>query len=189
MGNTMKWLLAALGVLLLLYGITQLQQRGLQSSSEQVFDITRADVYGIHITNDSDSLLLRFDGVKWNIANHDSLQVKENTLNNFFARILDLKRTSLISKNPDKWDKFMVGDSTGTYLQLLDISGGTLGTIIVGRSNADWSTSNMRVGDEVEVFQTSENISRLLNTSPTYWGQVPPPPPETDSTAIDTTTA
>ena len=95
-----------------------------------------------------------------------------------------LKRTSLVSMSQDKWDKFNVGDSTGSLLVLKDHNSEYLGRITVGRSGAEWSASNIRVGDEVEVYQTNENIAWQLNTSPTYWGEVPPPP-EPDSTAID----
>ena len=56
--------------------------------------------------------------------------------------------------------------------------------IIVGRSNADWASSNIRIGDAVEVYQSNENISWQLNTSPTHWGEVPEPV-STDSLDID----
>jgi len=95
-----------------------------------------------------------------------------------------LKRASLVSMSQAKWDKFNVGDSTGTLLVLKDHNSEYLGRITVGRSGAEWSASNIRVGDEVEVYQTNDNIAWQLNTSPTYWGEVPPPP-EPDSTAID----
>ena len=103
------------------------------------------------------------------------MTVKENTINSFFEKILDLKRTTLISKNSSKWDKFMVGDSTGTHLIFLDYNNDSIGKIIVGRSNAEWSSSNIRIGDAIEVYQSNENISWQLNTSPTHWGEVPEP--------------
>ena len=78
----------------------------------------------------------------------------------------------------------MVGDSTGTRLDFLDYNGEYLGSIIVGRSNAEWSSSNVRIEDEVEVYQTNDNVSWQLNTSPTHWGEVPAPA-EQDSTDSD----
>ena len=78
----------------------------------------------------------------------------------------------------------MVGDSTGTHLNFLDYNGELLGNIIVGRSNAEWSSNNVRIEDGVEVYQTNENVSWQLNTSATFWGEVPSPP-EADSTDID----
>ena len=73
--------------------------------------------------------------------------------------MISLKKHLLVSKNPENWDKFMVGDSTGTHLKFIDYNNETLSKIVVGRSNAEWSTSNIRIGDSPEVYHTSENVS------------------------------
>ena len=57
----------------------------------------------------------------------------------------------------------MVGDSTGTHLKFIDYNNETLSKIVVGRSNAEWSTSNIRIGDSPEVHHTSENVSWQIN--------------------------
>ena len=88
---------------------------------------------------------------------------------------------SMVSKNKNNWDKFNVGDSTGTNLVLRDFNKNILSRIIVGSSKSEWSSSNIRVNDEVEVYQTNENISWQLNTSPTYWGELP----KADTTRTD----
>ncbi len=180
----MKWLLISFGVMVVLFGINQIQQNQLTSKSDQVFDINREDVFQINISQGDDSISLLFNGESWAIDGHDTLQVKSNTMDRFFETVLNVKRTSLVSKNAGKWDKFNVGDTTGTHLVLKDYNGEPLANAIVGRSNAEWSSSNIRFGGEIEVYHTGENISFQLNTSPTHWGEVPPPP-EPDSTFID----
>jgi len=170
--------------LLIVFSLSQFKQNSLDTRSDQIFNIDKSDIFEINIHQGIDSLSLSFNGDSWSILNHDSLQVKDNTLNDFFDKLLSLKRTSLVSKNASKWDKFMVGDSTGTHLDFLDYNGEYLGSIIVGRSNAEWSSSNVRIEDEVEVYQTNENVSWQLNTSPTHWGEVPAPA-EQDSTDSD----
>ena len=75
----------------------------------------------------------------------------------------------------------MVGDSTGTHLKFLDYNKNTLAQITVGRSNAEWSTSNIRINDEPEVYHSSENVSWQINPSPNHWGEVVEP----DSTKSD----
>lgn len=77
-----------------------------------------------------------------------------------------------------------MGDSTGTHLVLKDYNSEPIANAVVGRSNAEWSSSNIRFGEETDVYQTSENITFQLNTAPTYWGEVPPPP-EPDTTSVD----
>ena len=49
MGKHMKRLLIVLGVLVVLFGINQMQQRGRASSSDQVFDLQRDDVFSFDI--------------------------------------------------------------------------------------------------------------------------------------------
>ncbi len=173
--NKYKGWIFGLIILIILFAISQFNQNSLSSKSDQVFSIERDDIFGIEIHELSDSISLSFNGDTWSIDDHDSLTVKENTINSFFEKILDLKRTTLISRNSSKWDKFMVGDSTGTHLIFLDYNNESIGKIIVGRSNAEWSSSNIRVGDAIEVYQSNENISWQLNTSPTHWGEVPEP--------------
>jgi len=170
--------------LILLFTLSQFKQSSLISRSDQIFNIAKSDIFGIQIRQGEDSLSLSFNGDIWSILGHDSLQVKDNTLNSFFDKLLSLKRTSLVSKNSSKWDKFMVGDSTGTHLSFIDYNGELLSNIIVGKSNAEWASSNVRIGDMAEVYQTNENVSWQLNTSATFWGEVPSPP-EADSTDID----
>jgi hypothetical protein len=184
MGKNMKWLLIALGVLIVLFGINKIQQNQLTSKSDTVFDIDRDDVFQINIIQGNDSISLSFNGESWAIDGNDTLQVKSNTMDRFFETVINVKRTSLVSKNAGKWDKFNVGDSTGTHLVLKDYNSEPIANAVVGRSSADWSASNIRIGKEVEVYQTNENISFQLDTSPTYWGEVPPPP-KPDSTTVE----
>ena len=66
----------------------------------------------------------------------------------------------------------MVDDSSGAKLKLLDFESKVLSEVVVGRSNAEWSSSNIRIGDGPEVYHTSENISWQINPSPSYWGEV-----------------
>jgi hypothetical protein len=184
MGKNMKWLLIALGVLVVLFGVNTIQQNKFTSKSDDVFNLDRSDVFQINIAQGKDSISLSFNGESWAIDGNDTLQVKVNTMDQFFESVLNVKRTSLISKNAEKWDKFNVGDSTGSLLVLKDYNGESIAKVTVGRSNADWSSSNIRIENEIDVYQTNENISFQLNTAPTHWGEVPPPL-KPDSTAVD----
>ena len=177
----MKWLFIALPILIVVFLFNSLQQSKLETNSNQIFEIEKEDIFNIDISKADENISLFFDGQNWSIDGNDTLVVKENTINGFFNNVLKVKRTSMVSKNKNNWDKFNVGDSTGTNLVLRDHNNEILSNIIVGSSKAEWSSSNIRINDEVEVYQTNENISWQLNTSPTYWGEVPKP----DTTATD----
>ena len=84
MGKHIKWLLFALGVLLVLFSINQLQQRNLSSNSDQIFSLKRDDVFQFQITKVNELVSLTFNGESWSIDGNDTLLVKENTINGFF---------------------------------------------------------------------------------------------------------
>ena len=105
MGKHMKRLLIVLGVFVVLFGINQMQQRGRASSSDQVFDLQRDDVFSFDITKGEDSIALLYNGASWSILQHDTLVVKESTFHSVFDNVLNVKRTSLVSGNAAKWEK------------------------------------------------------------------------------------
>lgn len=175
MKNNIKLMSIVLGFLIFLFLINKWQQNKLNSSTNRVFNIEKEDVFGIEISTKDELLSLTFDGEKWSIDDHDSLEVKIATLNSFFDKVLTVEKTVPVSKNKKKWDKFMVGDSTGTRLVFEDFDGKTLAEVVIGRSSAEWSSSNIRIESFDEVFQTNENVNWLVNVSPTYWGEIPSP--------------
>ena len=182
MGKGMKWMGIAFVVLFIGFFINSAQQGRYNAKSDRIFNIDRADIFLVEISKDKETVLLSYNGENWSIIDHDSLTVKSNTINSFFSTMLNLKKTSLVSKNPDNWKKFMVDDSTGAKLKFLDFEKKVLSEVIIGRSNAEWSSSNIRVGDGPEVYHTNENVSWQINPSPTYWGEVV----TTDSSSSET---
>ena len=182
MGKEMRWMAVLLVVLVAGYFINSFQQGKYNASSDRIFNIDQSDIFSLEISKDNESVKLSFDGESWEILDHDSLTVKANTINSFFTTILTLEKTSLVSKNPANWHKFMVDDSSGAKLKFLDFESKVLSEVVVGRSNAEWSSSNIRIGDQPEVYHTSENISWQINPSPTYWGEVV----QADSISLET---
>jgi len=172
MAKEMKWMGAILIVLFAGYFINSFQQGKYNAKSDRIFNIDQTDIFSIEISKDNESLKLSFNGENWNLVDHDTLTVKGNTINSFFSTMLTLEKTSLVSKNPDNWKKFMVDDSSGAKLRFLDYENNVLSEVTIGRSNAEWSSSNIRIGGNPEVYHTSENVSWQINPSPTYWGEV-----------------
>ena len=120
MGKEMKWMGIAFVVLFIGFFINNAQQGRYNAKSDRIFNIDRADIFLVEISKDKETVLLSYNGENWSIIDHDSLTVKSNTINSFFSTMLNLKKTSLVSKNPDNWKKFMVDDSTGAKLKFLD---------------------------------------------------------------------
>lgn len=172
MGKEMKWMSIALIILFVGFFINSFQQGKYDAKSDRIFNIEQSDIFSIEILKDNETVFLSFNGENWSIVNHDSLTVKGNTISSFFSTMLNLEKTSMVSKNPANWKKFMVDDSSGAKLKFLDYEKKVLSEVTIGRSNAEWSSSNIRIGDGPEVYHTSENVSWQINPSPTYWGEV-----------------
>ena len=62
----------------------------------------------------------------------------------------------------------------------------TINYYIFGRSQSDYSRSYVRIQNDPKVYLTDQNVSFMLQTRPTYWGQKPKEniPIESDTTKI-----
>lgn len=109
----------------------------------------------------------------WSISGNDTLKVKEQSIDNFFKEVLNLKKTTLISSNPEKYNKYSINDSVGIHLALVNSVGDKLAHYIFGRSKSDYSRSYIRIGDDPNVYLTDQNIMHMISTNETYWGEKP----------------
>lgn len=175
MTKNLKYLLIGLGVLIALYVFNSIGQKNRIATSDIIFNASRDNISGFTIKKGPQSLRLEL-GDGWTIAGYDSLEVKENVINNFLDRSLAVKRGSMVSNNPDKWPTFSVDEIQGTELSILDANGEEAGSAVFGASKSDFSRNYVRIGDDPNVYQTDISIIYQLQTNSTYWGQVPEPP-------------
>ena len=168
--------LGVLFVLGIFYLINQRQQKSHSISGEQIFHGKHEDVVRFIIKeSDKELEIVRMD-TTWKISGSDSLIIKENQLNNFFDRVLSVKKDVLQSDNPEKWEKFGIGDSIGRILQVFDKNDNMLIHYIFGRSSTDYQHNYVREANSNDVYRTNDNVYFLLNSRPTYWGNKPTPP-------------
>lgn len=186
MTKRLTWAGGILLVLIVLVIINMFSQNRYRTQTVDVFAIDPDEVYGIRIEKGGDTLELALVDTSWKIVGNDSLVVKKRPLDNFFKNVLTVKRQSVVSKNPAKWIKYSVDDSTGTFLTLKDVAGTELSRVVFGNSKTDWSRNYVRFPGDPQVYQTNANIIYQLQTRETYWGEKPKPKPEpvpTDTTA------
>jgi len=182
MGKNIRTLLIILGVLILALGINQLVQNRYKSSSDLVFTGDPEKIVHIQITNPSDTLDLVKTDDAWSIQGADSLVVRENRINDFFDKVLKVRKETLVSRNPKKWDVYSVDDSAGVHVKLFGTNDKELGHFIMGRSKSDWARNNVRLAEESEVYLTNENVLYRINPRLNYWGEKPKPPAPPDTT-------
>ncbi|OUV69627.1 MAG: hypothetical protein CBC89_00065, partial [Euryarchaeota archaeon TMED129] len=98
--------------------------------------------------------------------------IKDRQIDQFWEKVIGGKYDMLISKNPSKWTKFGVDDSSGKRLSLYK-DNSQIVSVVFSNKGQDYSHNFYRTVGEDEVYRTSENIFYMLNTRPTYWGNKP----------------
>ena len=178
-----KNLQIALIVLVVLIGIFFLNkssQSKLDSTSKAIFNDDTEDIFKFLIQKGEEAIELARVDTLWRISGNDTLEIKSRSMDNLFDKVLKVNRGTIISENPDKYDKYSLDDSTGTHLAVINSKGETVGYYIFGRSKSDYSRSYVRVGGDPKVYLADQNVIYMLPTRETYWGEKPkeevPPP-------------
>ena len=188
-----KNLQIALIVLLVFIGLFLLNkssQSKHKSSTEAIFSNDPKDIFKFLIQNGEQAIeLARVDTI-WRISGNDTLEIKPQSMDNLFEKVLKVNKSTIISENPEKYSKYSIDDSTGTHLAVIGFNGETVGYYVFGRSKSDYSRSYVRIGDDPNVYLADQNVTYMLNTRETFWGERPkeenPPPLPVDISA-DTT--
>ena len=178
MTRNMKILAIILGLIVILYFISQSGQKKHQAQSNDVFSIVMEEVYRFDVQKDSLYIALQRKDTTWQITGNDSLLIQANRINDVENKVLTIKRESVVSKKPSKWKSFNVDDSLGTKITFYGFNDEVLGEAIFGRSKSDWQRSYVRLIGEDYVYMTNENVINSLQMRPTFWGKKPPPLPE-----------
>ena len=180
MTNTIKYSLAALFVLMLLFLYNRNTQQSLKLSGEAIFEGDPDDVFRVLLSeNDKSIELVKLDST-WSIANNDSLKIRESQIQKIFDRLLKVKKESIRTSKKEKWEKFGVDDSLGRHIEIFDKNDNVILHYIFGNSGSDYQHNYVRENMANDVYRTNDNVYFLLNTNPTYWGEKPPKPKPID---------
>jgi len=166
----------ALIVLLILVGMyffNKSSQTKFESSSEAIFNDKPEDIFKFLIQKGDEAIELARVDTLWRISGNDTLEVKSQSMDNLFDKVLKVSRGTIISENPEKYGKYSVDDSTGIHLAVINSKGETVGYYVFGRSKSDYSRSYVRVGSDPKVYLADQNVTYMLQARPTYWGEKP----------------
>lgn len=191
MNNPLKNVVIIAMVLVGLYFLTNYNQNANLTKQDVLFSGNKSDIAKVLIQSGESAIQLEKQDTVWSIAGIDTLVIRQNRIDDLFDKVLEVKRTTIRSKKESYWINYSVDDSTGTHLILLNSSDNTVGYFVFGRSKSDWAHNFVRLRNENEnkdvlknVYETSESVIHLLNTSETYWGEKPVEP-ELISTEVD----
>ena len=176
MTKNIKILLGALGLIIILFFISQSRQKRHLTKSSNVFSVTMDEINKFDIQKDSLFISIQRKDTSWQIVGNDSLLIQMNRINDVENKILSVKHESMVSNNSKKWKKFNVDDSLGLKLTFYGYNNEKLEEVIFGRSSSDWQRCYVRMSNRAEVFMTNENVLNNLQTRPTFWGSKQSPP-------------
>ena len=153
MNKSLQYLLATFGVLLLLFFINQSQQNKYQISSESIFSVNEENIFQISLhDSNGDSLVLVKTDTSWTMPQADTLKMRDRQIDQFFEKVVNGTYDMVMSKNPEKWEKFGVTDSLGKTVNLFDENGTLLSSVIFSNKGQDYSHNFYRVVSENEVY-------------------------------------
>lgn len=185
MTDSIKYSLAALGLIILLFLYNSSSQKSLEMDGQAIFNGSEEEVFRIKLSEDKKEIELIKTDTTWSFSNNDSLVVKENQVDKIFDRLLKVEKEILITSKEEKWEKFGVDDSLARHISVYDENDKEILHYLFGNSGQDWQHNYIRKNGSPDVYRTNDNVFFLLNTNETYWGKKPPEPKpvnDTDST-------
>jgi len=186
MTDSIKYSLAALGLIFLLFLYNSSSQKSLEMDGQAIFSGSEEEVFRIKLSEDKKEIELIKTDTTWSFSNNDSLVVKENQVDKIFDRLLKVEKEILITSKEEKWEKFGVDDSLARHITVYDENDNEMLHYLFGNSGQDWQHNYIRKHGSSDVYRTNDNVFFLLNTNSTYWGEKPPEPKpivNSDSTA------
>ena len=126
-------------VLVCLYFLNIQGQKNYTSTSSKLLNIEVKQIKKILIQSNDQALeLLKLDTV-WTISGHDTLNVKESSITQFFEKLVSLETQNMMTENKEKWGTYNIDDSTGTHLALVGWDNNTLDYFVFGNSSSDYA--------------------------------------------------
>ena len=182
MANAKIW---AIAILILAAGLffAQRAKSRYTSQEEAIFIGNTTEIQRVGIQKGGQAVELLKAGDDWRIAGNDSLEVRQDRIQDLLKKVLAVKRTTVMTENPERWATYSVDDSSGTHLRLFDRNDRSLGHFVFGESLSDWSRNYVRIDPRASVYLTDEGVIHELGTEATFWGEKPSQKPA-DSTRV-----
>ena len=173
MDKKLLTVIGILGGLVLFYFINLGVQDSYSSDTTKFFSITEDSVSKIVISSNQDAIELTKNDTTWAISGNDTLEIKENVIDNLFDRMSSLEQHHLVTSKEENWDTYNVSADKGTHLAFINHEGNTAAYYVFGTSATEYNRCYVRMNQDSQVFLLNNNIIYQLQTTPTFWGEVP----------------
>jgi hypothetical protein len=93
-------------------------------------------------------------------------------LASFFELMASIKRSRIVSANPQTWKSFEVDQEAKLRLKMLDSAGKTLTDLIVGKAPEGERGNYVRVDGRNEVMEVNRSLGFYLDSEPSFWSHL-----------------
>jgi hypothetical protein len=130
----------------------------------------RERVAEMRITSEEGSLSVVKRGDSWILPGGDrDYPASASRVDAFLGFLADLKRSRVVTDNPDAWEEFEVHTESPRHIQLLDSSGSGLIEIIVGKAAAGGGSDYVRLANANEVVLSNRSFDYYLSVDDKFW--------------------
>lgn len=155
-----------LGVLALLYYFTQTGEVDTKSIDSEMFLLNRDAIIEVELINPDVSLVIMKDEARWKLEDYPVDTVR---MNRFLETFAELTPDRLITKNPEKHDKYEV---TNEGIRFLAKSSDTdeLLNLIIGKQGANYQETFVREMSSDAVYAVKSSLAQYKNkTQKDFW--------------------
>ena len=174
MDNKIKVSIAVLISLVCFYMYDRSTQNQYHDAFVKIFNFDHSKINKIIIFQNEDGIELEKVDSVWVINGQDSLQIKQNSIDTFFDKTINVKRSSLsISDNSKDLSIYSLDDSSSVQLIVLNNTGDTLGKGIFGINKTNYFSNYYKEFENNKIYKTDSNILSFLTVNLRYWGEEP----------------
>tara|TARA_Y100001970_G_scaffold280248_1_gene388911 strand:- start:1027 stop:1596 length:570 start_codon:yes stop_codon:yes gene_type:complete len=160
--------------LVCLYLYDSSKQKGYQDSYIDIFNFDHSKINKVIILKGNDGIEIERNDSTWKINGHDSLIIKNSSIDKLFDETLIVKMNKLpVSSTPKDLSIYSLDSTRAINLILSDINGNTLSDAMFGISPSNYYSNFYKNSDEEAVYKTNSNIMTYLTTNLKYWGEIP----------------
>ncbi len=163
--------LAAAYALGLVFSPTNVQKR--RSEQPLLPGFKKEAVARIEVSSDKGTIQVEREDKSWKLLIGGSpFPASEERVGWFLDSVSGLRRSRLVSTNPESWSSFGVTEQAKNRIRLSDAGGKALVDLIVGNSEPGDRGSFARLQGGNEVLLLSRSLSNYLDGSLSYWSHL-----------------
>lgn len=124
----------------------------------------------VELSGEEGSLKLVKKGESWVLpGGAREYPASRSRINAFFQFLAEMKRTRVVTDNPETWPDFGVGDEARRRIRLLDEAGNILTDIIIGKAATGGGDDYVRLGESNEVVLSNRSFNYYFNVDDKFW--------------------